>query len=158
MRENPSMTVRDALLQGANTEKNRARVEAVISGNKSLYGDGNVTTADAYARMGKVMRRGEVFAADARQAQDMPPVVQPPAPPVMSTVDPLTVPVIASGSVPPSPSAPSVPPTPEASPPVLAPMSFGNSSKSIQVSLPSAETNQDVCDRRIAHIVTGGIA
>lgn len=56
------MSVRDAFLAGSTREKNRKQVEAVIAGNSGLYGDGSVTVAQAYARMGQKMREGEVFA------------------------------------------------------------------------------------------------
>ena len=68
LKRDPNMKVRDALLREGASDKERARVERVISGNKSLYGDGNTSVADAYGRMGKVMREGEYFAAQARAA------------------------------------------------------------------------------------------
>ncbi len=66
MKRDPHMSVRNALLREGAPQKERDRVEAVIRGNPSLYGDGSVTAGDAYGRMGAVMRRGEHFAAEAR--------------------------------------------------------------------------------------------
>ena len=198
MRQNPSMTVREALSQGAKTDKERARVEAVITNNRSLYGDGSVTAAEAYSRMGQVMRRGEVFAADAQQAQQAPGGKRPPsyaalamakaspdgeakpAPPraaaapegvtapaapalaqVSAPAAPVGIvapaaPVVAAVSVPTVPAAPVVPPIADA-PPVAVPMAGADARKPVAVVAQPAEVGQDLRERGIAHIATGGL-
>jgi hypothetical protein len=62
MRDTPGMSVRDALLAGTQDAKEIARVDSVIKGNKSLYGDGSISAQQAYGRMGDAMKGGEVFA------------------------------------------------------------------------------------------------
>jgi len=161
MQQNPAMTVREALLQGAKTDKQRARVEAVISGNKSLYGDGNVTTADAYSRMGQMMRRGDVFAADARQSQsrerfaDIAAADDPKPPPVPAGIASPAIPVVASARMPAMPAGPSVPAVAEA-PRIDVPLASNNSKPTVIASPPS-DVGQDLRERGMAHIVTGGL-
>ena len=189
MQKNPSMTVREALSQGAKTDKERARVETVIANNKSLYGDGSVTATEAYSRMGQVMRRGEVFAIDARQAQqaantpasppDSPPnttlaaapemaSAAPPSAPVAPVVASATMPeaislaapaapVVAVASVPAVPSAPAMPPIADA-PTVSVPMASNDSRKPMAVVSAPTEVGQDLRERGIAHIATGGLS
>ena len=72
MKRDPHMSVRNALLREGAPQKERDRVEAVIQGNPSLYGDGSVTAGDAYGRMGAVMRLGDHFAAEARAPASAP--------------------------------------------------------------------------------------
>jgi len=163
IRQTPSMTVRDALLQGVSGEKNKSRIESVISGNSVLYGDGNISAAQAYANMGRFMRKGDVYAADIRKYQGggdpaagrtafpAPPVLaQAPAAPAMQTV-------VASASVPSVPSIPSPPPI-QPAPLLTTPLASSGSVRPIQVALPSPEIGQDLADRRMAHIVTGGLS
>ncbi|AJK46251.1 hypothetical protein [Burkholderia plantarii] len=173
MQRDPSMTVRDALLQGARNDKQRARIEAVISGNKSLYGDGSVTAAEAYARMGKMMRRGDAFASDVRQAQDKISVADvgasrspKPAAPAVVAAAPMPVapvgiaapgmPIVASARVPAVPSVPAVPAVAEA-PRIDVPLASGDRHKPVVVTPAPSDVNQDLRERGIAHIVTGGL-
>jgi hypothetical protein len=233
MQRNPLMTVRESLLQGATTDKERNRVEAVISGNKSLYGNGDVTAVEAYARMGKVMRRGEAFAADALKSQGaaataLPnPVVAAGAPagteepPAGVTGEPFAgqvgaalgaasapvaarpatgfaasasrgsdsspagiglpmldtgkigaalattfsssfsvaapaAPVIAAVKMPAVPSAPTMPALAEA-PQVAVPMTAPEPRRSIRIVPAPTDVGQDLRERGIAHIATGGL-
>jgi hypothetical protein len=156
MKENPSMSVRDALLRGATTDKERARVEAVISGNKSLYGDGTIGAADAYGRMGQKMRQGEVFAADARATAKGLASVSPTidAMGLNATMKPPQVATVSLPNIPSMPSAPQIPDAPE----IQVPLSSRDSGRNITVAPPPKEHGQDLSNRRLAHIVTGGYA
>lgn len=138
MKQNPNMSVRDALLQGSTSEKERARVEKVISGNKSLYGDGNIAASEAYNKMGSVMRRGDVFAADINSRVAAAPITIS-APPVPTVKMPSAGPVADS-------------------PQVVQPLGGGNSDRPTTVNLPSQDVGRDLSDRGIAHIVTGGLS
>lgn len=147
MRENPSMTVREALMRGARSNKDRARVESVIAGNRSLYGDGNVTASEAYTRMGNVMRRGEVYATDIRQGQ--PDATVPAASPA----------AVASTSAPPAPKPPAAAPVAQEAPAIQVPLASAyGPRKPVVVSVQQGDVGQDVRDRDIAHIVTGGLS
>jgi hypothetical protein len=148
MKQNPSMTVREALLQGAKTAKDRARIERVIANNRGFFGDGSVTAAEAYSRMGQHMRRGDAYAADIRQS---PPSL---SPSVAAPAMPSVVSSTSMRSLPSLPRAQSVPETP----PIVVPLSSGGTDRPIQVSIPRPEAGQDVRDRGIAHIVTGGLS
>lgn len=112
----------------------------VISGNKSLYGDGSITLADAYNNMAAAMARNETFAKDIR----------------LPTAAPMPAQVASA-------AAPSLPPLPKPqviaeAPPMVIPMAGGLGQKSLSVSLDKGDIGQDVSDRRIAHIVTGGLS
>ena len=74
------------------------------------------------------------------------PVVASPAPPV-----------VASISAPPVSVAPTAPPIAEA-PTVAVPMASADTKKAAAVAAPSQDAGQDLKDRRIAHIVTGGLS
>lgn len=65
--------------------------------------------------------------------------------------------VVAAASTPSVPIMPSPPPVSEA-PPVAVPMASNDSNKPIQVSMPPQEVGQDVRDRGIAHVATGGLS
>lgn len=137
VKSNPSMSVRDALMQGVKSDKQRARIEQVIAGNRSLYGDGSGSVKDAYDRMGKVMRNGESFAIRAREAS---------RPPVMA-------------SMPKAPTirAPSIPAAADTQP-LTVPLSSSSKPQVVTVAQAPADVGQDLRDRRIAHIATGGVA
>jgi hypothetical protein len=47
----------------------KGMTQSIISGNKSLYGDGAGTIQDAYDKMGAAMARGEMFAQDIKANQ-----------------------------------------------------------------------------------------
>lgn len=99
----------------------------VIGNNPALYGDGSITLAKAYEKMGSFVNKSASFAAEARAI----------ASPKVPAVPPIAV-------APPMPAAPQVTRlnTPAAAPPPAAPMAL---------------PGQDVPDRTIAHIATGGV-
>lgn len=66
-------------------------------------------------------------------------------------------PVVASISAPPVSVAPTAPTIAEA-PPVTVPMASADTKKAAAASPPAQEAGQDLKDRRIAHIVTGGLS
>jgi hypothetical protein len=153
---NSGLSVRESLMQGARTEKDKARVEAVISGNKSLYGDGNITAAAAYGKMGEVMRRGDVFAQDARAATNAASAI-----PAMPSN---TAPVIAGARMSPKmPSTSVAPPSvPEFQPVTngLAKTMASNQDQRQSVIVVGNKTpaGRDLSNRPLAHIVTGGLS
>ncbi len=107
--------------------------DKVIAGNKSLYGDGDITIADAYGRMGKAMDRGSAYALDIRgktQSAHMP--------------------------MPTSPKIPTAPPIQD-SPGVVVPMGSGGEQKPLMVSLQQGDVPRDL-PRPIGHIVSGGLS
>jgi hypothetical protein len=128
LRKNPNAKVNDVLSQG------------VISGNKSLYGDGSLSVADAYQNMANAMRRGEVFAQDIRTSSVAPVTVQ-----TASAPSPV-VPMIPKPQA--IPDAPSMP----------MPMASDSSRKGLSISIDKGDIGQDISDRTLAHIVTGGLS
>ena len=84
-------------------------------------------------------------------AQVAPPAVPP------SVAAPAMPSVVASASMPSVPAMPSAQPVPS-SPPMTVPMTGGGSDQLIQVSLPTPDVGQDIRDRQLAHIVTGGFS
>lgn len=66
-------------------------------------------------------------------------------------------PVVASISAPPISVAPTAPTIAEA-PPITIPMASADTKKAAAVSAPAQDAGQDLKDRRIAHIVTGGFS
>lgn len=125
----------------------KGMTNAVISGNKSLYGDGNITIQEAYDRMTKAMSRGEVFAKDITEYGRS----------VMPSLASMPKPVYASS---PSPSIPSMPkPTAFAdAPPLIIPMASDAGKRSINITLERGEVSQDISCRKIALIATGGLS
>ncbi len=125
----------------------------VIAGNKSLYGDGSLTLAESYRRMGNYMAEGNAFATEARAA------IQPTT---INALEAINAPAVTAAPIVPLPKLMSPPPAPKAvaipepakveiplgSPPAPAP---------IVIQQPTPDVGQDVRDRGIAHIVTGGI-
>jgi hypothetical protein len=79
-----------------------------------------------------------------------------PALPVGATA-PAIPSVVASVSAPAVPSMPSFPPVPEA-PPTVEPLASNGSNRPVQVAMQSPDAGQDLRDRGIAHIVTGGLS
>ncbi|WP_375138584.1 hypothetical protein, partial [Ideonella dechloratans] len=65
-------------------------------------------------------------------------------------------PVVAAVSVPTVPAAPVVPPIADA-PPVAVPMAGADARKPVAVVSQPAEVGQDLRERGIAHIATGGL-
>jgi hypothetical protein len=139
LKTNPDMPV-SALLSGQ-----------VIAGNKDLYGDGSISVGEAYRRMGDRMRRGEAFAASARAMTASTKLASAPSMPTVSPA-PVTVP-----AAPKAISAPPVPPPPAEA--ALFPLTTGgNPAATITVNQAPPLVGQDVSDRKIAHIASGGIA
>lgn len=68
-----------------------------------------------------------------------------------------SAPVVASISAPPVSVAPTAPPIAEA-PAVAVPMASADTKKASAVAAPAQDAGQDLKDRRIAHIVTGGLS
>lgn len=149
MKNNPSMSVRDALLQGATSDSEKARIEKVISGNKSLYGDGNISASDAYSRMGSVMARGEVFAAEIAK--------KPENPAIASIMNQPTQPIAAPNIPTVAPVQPiKTPPIPEIAP-VTIPLNSMASNTPPPAPVINLDVGQDLSDRNLAHLVTGGL-
>lgn len=65
------------------------------------------------------------------------------------------VPQVATGSMPSIPSMPAAPMIPDA-PEIREPLSSGDTGRGITVTMPPKDHGQDLSDRRLAHIVTGG--
>lgn len=149
--KDPNMSVRDALMQGVKDEKGIKHVEDVISGNKSLYGDGGISAEEAYRRMGQKMRQGEKFALDAKA---VPASVQSVL--MQSSIAPVTaMPAsVARPSAAPNISKLTPPPIPELPPTKIGGSGAGD--RSVTVNIPR-EVGQNVSDRGIAQVVTGGI-
>ncbi|WP_025915593.1 transglycosylase SLT domain-containing protein [Herminiimonas sp. CN] len=84
-------------------------------------------------------------------AQVAPPAVPP------NVAAPAMPSVVASASMPSVPAMPSAQPVPS-SPPMTVPMTGGDSDRPIQVSIPTPDVVQDIRDRQLAHIVTGGFS
>lgn len=59
-----------ALKSNQNAKVSSVLSSEVISGNGSLYGDGNITLAEAYKNMGNKMREGESYAKEASNLQN----------------------------------------------------------------------------------------
>jgi hypothetical protein len=132
LRNNPGMSVRDALLQGAKTDKERARVEQVIGNNRSLYKGGRITVAEAYATMGKMMAGGNRFAE-------------------AISVGPS--PISAMGGFK-TPQFPAIADAPQ----VRIPLALGTEPPGWLVANTTPDVSRDLANRRLAHIVTGGVA
>jgi hypothetical protein len=81
----------------------------------------------------------------------------PAIPPMAAYAAPATPSVVASSRMPSVPATPRAPSISEA-PPMTVPLASNGSDRPIQVSIPSPDVGQDVRDRSIAHIVTGGLA
>jgi hypothetical protein len=138
-----------ALRSNPNAKVNSVKgmTNAVISGNKSLYGDGNITVQEAYERMAKAMKRGEVFAKDITQYTKS----------AMPSMAPMARPYSASAPAPSAPSMPKPPMLAEA-PSLFVPMSSDAGKKGITVTVDRGDVTQDLSDRKIALVVTGGLS
>lgn len=129
-----------AMQQNPGQPVSRVLGRSVVSGNPSLYGDGSITLEQAYANMGKAMSSGDRFALDLRATMGRaampklppmpaaPPVAMPKMPAAPDTVDKAAM---ADAARRPIPAAPA--------------------------SAPMVSIAQDVSDRAMAHILTGGI-
>jgi hypothetical protein len=129
-----------ALKQNPNARVSDILSQKVIAGNQSLYGDGTFSLAKAYQNMAAAMHRGETFAKDIR----IPSVASVPAQTISA----------------PPPSVPSLPKTPTVAeaPQVVMPMASDADRQRLTVSIDQGDVGQDLSDRRIAHIVTGGLS
>lgn len=124
----------------------------VISNNPALYGNGSVSVADAYKKMGSKMADGNRFALEVSSVSSAAtvPVLSSPGPSA-SVVSPSFIP-IRSASVP--------MPVPDRMPSFQVPniperLSTGGRAQTSVVI--RGEVGQDVGDRTIAHVVTGGL-
>ncbi|WP_211441394.1 lysozyme family protein [Collimonas humicola] len=156
VKNNPETTVRDALIAGRQvTDSERVRIEAVIKNNKSLYGDGMISAGAAYQNMGNKMRMGEFFAQDARAMQ-----VKSVLPSLAVTPQSPAVPNISAiPNIPTAPTIAKIPDIPEiASVSPATQLNGRSSSTSVTVVAPKFDVGQDLRDRKIAHVVTGGMS
>ena len=154
VKSNPAMSARDALIGGRDIgEKERARIESVISNNKSLYGNGSIPASAAYARMGQKMRDGDSYAADARLLASNGGVARS----ASGIRVPGTVSVAGLQTVVPANIPSSVPQKLPSSPEVtMPPPSPSEKQRPIVVSS-NTPVGQNVSDRTIAHTASGGI-
>jgi hypothetical protein len=129
LKQNPHARVSDILSQ------------KVIAGNQSLYGNGTLSLEKAYQNMEAAMHRGETFAKEIRI-------------PSLATVAP------AQTISAPSPSVPAMPKPPAIAemPAVMTPLVSDGLRKSISINIDKGDIGQDISDRRLAHIVTGGLS
>lgn len=142
-----------------------AEVVAAIQDYKVANNDKLFANSSAGVRAGTANRAAaekEQLLALANAPQNVatadvatPAMPQMPAP--VSYAAPKMPAVSASASAPSVPSAPSMPSVPEA-PPVTVPLASGGSDRPIQVSMPTPDAGQDIRDRQLAHIVTGGFS
>lgn len=167
-----NMSVTDALVGGRGVDPKEAdRIRRVIEGNPSLYREGNrtLTVGESYARMSKAMHNGDKYAAEAASIMQggtqiatasapQAVIAQVNSPKMPTSVSVPAAPVIASSSAPPISVAPRAPSAVAEAPPVTIPMASGDSSRPIVVAAQSNDVGQDLRDRRIAHVATGGIA
>lgn len=119
----------------------------VIANNPSLYKGGSATLAESYRLMGEHMAVGNVFAAEVSTVKT--PALAKPSMPASVSV---SMPAIKPPAVPMP-----VPERSEVVPVAPVPERLGGSERSKPVLIIKDEANQDVRDRRLAHIVTGGI-
>lgn len=156
VKNNPETSVRDALIAGRKvSDSERLRIEAVIKNNKSLYGDGTISASSAYQNMGNKMHMGEFFAQDAR-AMQVKSVI--PSPAMMSQA-PAVPNISAVPNIPTAPTVAKMPDIPEiASISPATQLNTKSSSTSVTVVAPKSDVGQDLRDRKIAHVVTGGMS
>lgn len=151
LRDNPSSSMYDALVGGRDiTRKEESRIRSVISGNPSLYGNGQISVKEAYDNMDALMQRGAPFAAEAAAAQA---AISAPTASIPASASTSTISTPAVKSVPPAAAGVNIPKMEETRVPV--PLG-GSDSPSLRVRLQS-DTSQNVPDRQIAQIVTGGM-
>lgn len=127
-----------ALQSNPNARVSDVLSAAEIRNNPSLYGDGSLTLQQAYGRLGKAMSGGAQFAEEARMLSRQ--AVGPRMP--------------GMGGVPAAPQPPAIPPTPD-----MPAMPSRVSSPPAAASAPVAiKVPQDVPDRPLAHVASGGIS
>jgi hypothetical protein len=156
VKNNPETSVREALVGGREvSDSERLRIESVIKNNKSLYGDGTISAGVAYNNMGNKMRMGEFFAQDARAMQAksaMPSLAVTPQTPAVPNIS-------AVPNIPTAPAIAKMPDIPEiASILPATQLNARPSNTSVTVVAPKSDVGQDLRDRKIAHVVTGGMS
>lgn len=136
-------------------EKVSAIQDYKIANNEKLFSKSDDNVRAGTAR--RAVSEKERLLALAGQQEGSPAIAQaaPPQAPV-GVVAP-AAPVVASASAPPVSVAPSIPALAEA-PPITVPMASGDSSRPIVVAAQSRGVGQDLRERGIAHIVTGGLS
>jgi hypothetical protein len=133
-----------ALKNNPDAPVNSVLSKKVISGNKALYGNGKISLQEAYSKMGKAMSRGEVFSRDISNLIESPVNLA-----SMQTT---------SFPVPSMPTMAKPAPIPEAVP-IAAPLnSQGNDKRPISVIVERGDVGQDLSDRRIGHVASGGLS
>ncbi|MGB3426134.1 MAG: transglycosylase SLT domain-containing protein [Castellaniella sp.] len=129
------------------------------------YGSSSATAAEYLAKNKAALEAQYQTAVAGSEAGVMAsPSVQVAATPTPA-VSPVTSPVLVAAAPAQTASAPAVtapslpaPPAVADAPKVAVPLGSGDNGKPTQVSVPPPDAGQDVRDRRIAHIVTGGYA
>lgn len=141
-----------------------ADIVSAIQDYKVVNNDKLFASSSAGVRAGTANRaaaeKGQLLAlANAPQsAATVATPAMPPMPAPVSYAAPKMPSVVASASPISLPAiAPSVPPTAEA-PPITVPLASDSHDRPIQVSMPTPEAGQDIRDRQLAHIVTGGFS
>lgn len=143
-----------------------AEVVAAIQDYKVANNDKLFASSSAGVRAGTANRAAaekEQLLALANAPQNVatadvatPAIPQMPAP--VSYAAPKMPSIVASANIPSLPTiAPSAPPIPEA-PPVTVPLASNGADRPILVSMPTPDVGQDIRDRQLAHIVTGGFS
>lgn len=160
LKSNPNMTARQALLAGATKPSEISRVEQVISGNASLYGDGNISVKEAYSRMGNFMRAGDYYAQDARQYAAKSDAAKADAAKVHALNSAPTM--MQAQAVAPAPTVTGNPsasakPVEVAPAPAVPTQVVSAGAGRASGNAPLAEPGQDMTDRRLVHVATGGI-
>lgn len=150
LKADPNTSMRDALIGGRNIDKKEtARIDRVLANNPALYGNGTGTVGQAYTRMDTMMQRGAPFAAEAAAAQ-----AALKAPSASIPVASAAIAKPASSAVPAAAAAAGSIPRME-DPRISVPLG-GGSGNSLTLKVPR-DTSQNVPDRQIAQIVTGGM-
>lgn len=126
----------------------------MIANNPSLYKNGRITLADAYRNMGSKMRDYDWAASDARSMSTVPAATA--APPMLLRAAAPAAPAAARVTAPAPPAPWQSFKIPEA-PAIKVPLGGAASGKPIMLQAPQADAGQDVRDRGIAHIATGGL-
>ncbi len=155
LKASPEMSIRDALLGDSSDKKRIKFVDQVMSGNKSLYGDGSISVSEAYKNQGDFMRRGDMFANDIRATRTQAAIIPAITSPVVMTTNFSSLnnaPIVA-------PKIPVFKGAPDMPSPSLQLNPLGSSKPmEVSVKLDRGDVGQDVKDRGIAHIATGGIS
>lgn len=149
---NPSGSVKDALIGQDFSEKNKKRVDAVINGNPSLYVDKKsgdpVSVAEAYKRQGDALRHFDKYAETIRSY-----AAEPKSTSQTSIAPAITAPNTSSNDF----KLPNkIPDQPQPQSEII-PLG-GTNPQPITVTFDKRDVGQDLIDRNIAHVVTGGMS